>query len=42
MLEKGLDGAIVGNECLDWSSVGSQLEFCGFGLITLLIWAFET
>ena len=42
LLDGALDVAVVGNECLDWSSVGAQLELCGFGLITLLAWAFET
>lgn len=37
----GFSMAIVGNECLDWTSFGKQAGECGDGLMVLLAWCFE-
>lgn len=32
---------MVGNECLDWTSFGNEMQLVGAGLSVLLVWCFE-
>ena len=37
LIEGGLSGRVIGNECLDWTSFGAQLEFCRWGTMVFII-----
>ena len=40
-VEKGISIAVIGNECIDWSTMGSRKGECGMGVIVLLTWCFS-
>ena len=40
-MAKGISIAVIGNECIDWSTMGSRKGECGMGVIVLLTWCFS-